>query len=294
MKTRFIIFGLLLALLATLALSQQGKVRAGQVRVKPKDGLKYVWILPGTFIMGCSPGDNKCKPDEKPAHQVTITKGFWIAQTPVTVAAYKQFVKGTGRSMPPEPNLMGRALNPGWGHEGMPIVGVTWDDAQAYCKWAGGRLPTEAEWEYAARGGSAEARYGSLDEIAWYADNSGLRRLDSARISEEEGPLGHFQHLKDNGNGMHQVGLKRANGFGLFDTLGNVEEWVNDWYDENYYKNSPSQDPQGPASGNERVLRGAPWDGDPWFVRVSVRSNNGPTYAGNDLGLRCAREVVNP
>ena len=79
----------------------------GEVRVNPKDGLKYVWIPPGTFMMGCSPGDNECEDDEKPPHQVTITKGFWLGQTEVTVGAYKRFAGATGRQMPPEPNLAG-------------------------------------------------------------------------------------------------------------------------------------------------------------------------------------------
>ena len=214
----------------------------GEVKVNPKDGLKYVWIPPGTFMMGCSPGDSECDDDEKPPHQVTITKGFWMGQTPVTVGAYKRFAAATGRQMPAE---LRKALNSGWANEAMPIVEVRWDDAQAYCGWAGGRLPTEAEWEYAARGGSTEARYGDLDEIAWYADNSG--------------------------NQTHEVGQKRANGFGLYDMLGNVWEWVNDWYDQNYYQNSPSQDPTGPASGQLRVLRGGSWFDCPRYVRVSYR-----------------------
>jgi formylglycine-generating enzyme required for sulfatase activity len=237
---------------------------AGQAHMNPKDNLKYVWIPPGTFMMGCSPGDVECLDAEKPAHQVTLTRGFWIGQTPVTVAAYKRFAAATGRQMPDAPGF-----NSGWGNEAMPIVNVTWGDARAYCTWAGGRLPTEAEWEYAARGGSAEARYGPVDDIAWYHGNSGGQ--------------------------THDVAQKRANGFGLYDMLGNVWEWVNDWYDENYYQSSPSQDPQGPAGGGQtRVLRGGSWSTLPGDVRVSYRLRFGPSYWSDFHGFRCGGEVVNP
>ena len=242
-----------------------------EAKVNPKDGLKYVWIPPGTFIMGCSKGDNECQDDEKPAHQVTITKGFWMGQTEVTVGAYKRFAGATGRQMPPEPPgfMEGRkSLNPGWGDEAMPIVDVTWDDAQAYCRWAGGRLPTEAEWEYAARGGSTESRYGPIDEVAWSEDNSGLK--------------------------IHEVGQKRANGFGLYDMLGSVNEWVNDWDNEKYYQTSPSQDPAGPTSGTHRVLRGGSWLGELKGVRVSSRHMARPDYWDSPVGFRCGGEVFAP
>ncbi len=268
----------------------------GTVRENPKEGLKYVWVPPGTFMMGCSPGDSECQDVEKPAHQVTITKGFWLGQTEVTVGAYKGFAAATGRQMPPEPSLEARAfgeraLNAGWGNEAMPIVNVTWDDAQAYCVWAGGRLPTEAEWEYAARAGSTAARYGPLDEIAWYADNSGRQRLDSESIWNEDN---YVKRLKENGNGMHEVGQKRANGFGLYDILGNVWEWVNDWYDQSYYHNSPSQDPTGPVSEQLRVLRGGSWDFPAGYVRVSYRFRTDPTFRIHDVGFRCGGEVDIP
>ena len=150
----------------------------------------------------------------------------------------------------------------------MPIVWVTWDNAHDYCVWAGGRLPSEAEWEYAARGRSAVSRYGPVDEVSWYSGNSGGQ--------------------------THAVGEKRPNGFGLYDVLGNVSEWVNDWYDGNYYQNSPSQDPTGPTTGTVRVLRGGDFVLNPGLVRVSDRDDNHPANRNGDVGFRCGGEVLAP
>jgi formylglycine-generating enzyme required for sulfatase activity len=240
--------------------------------------------------MGCSPADNDCTDEEKPAHSVKITKGFWIGQTEVTVGAYKRFAQGVGKSLPPEPKLLGRALNAGWKNEAMPIVIMNWGDAHNYCAWMGGRLPTEAEWEYAARGGSAEARYGPMNDIAWTADNSGRQRLDSARaVTEYTKP--YPEGFAENGNAMHEVAQKRPNGFGLFDTLGNAWEWVNDWYDDKYYQSSPATDPQGPSSGEYRVLRGGSWLDPPWDARVSYRGASRPDFGYAIHGFRCVWEV---
>jgi formylglycine-generating enzyme required for sulfatase activity len=283
-----------------LSWSAQAGVSKGEIRINPDDRQKYLWIPPGTFMMGCSPGDSDCESDAEPAHRVTITQGFWLGQTVVTVGAYKRFVVTTGWQMPPEPmNGIGRPLNPEWRDQATPIVDVSWDDAQAYCRWAGGRLPTEAEWEYAARAGSTVPRYGNLDEIAWYADNSGRLHFDSAGIWKQDlidnsKPGAFEERLNRNGNRMHDVALKRANGFGLYDMLGNVYEWVNDWNGEEYYETSPSQDPKGPASGDERGLRGAAWDDIPASVNVARRFANRPTNKFNTYGFRCAGQGAAP
>lgn len=259
-------------------------------RANPKDGLKYVWIPPGKFMMGCSPSDSQCDAGERPAHPVAITRGFWMGQTEVTVAAYKRFAAATGKRLPREPSSSGKLLNPGWGDSAMPMVNVTWYEAQAYCSWAGGRLPSESEWEYAARAGSAAALYGGLDQIAWYADNSGKQHVDSGKLANE-GNIEFLNSLNDNGNDMHHTALKQPNAFGLFDMLGNVWEWVNDWYDPNYYQHSPSQDPPGPPMAEERVMRGGSWNDFPWVVRVSGRSGVFPAYLNNNLGFRCAGNI---
>lgn len=181
------------------------------VRVNPRDSLNYVWIPPGTFTMGCSPGDDNCKVDEKPPHRVTISAGFWLGQIQVPVKAYQNYAAERGRKAV----FNDLDLN-------LPVgaFDVSWYDAWDYCGWAGGRLPTEAEWEYAARGGTTQSRYGeNLDDIAWYLENGNRKE--------------------------HEGGLKKPNPFGLFDMLGNLWEWVNDWYDPNYYQHSPDQDRRG-------------------------------------------------
>jgi formylglycine-generating enzyme required for sulfatase activity len=227
--------------------------RAGTKKVNPKDGLTYVWISPGTFLMGCSPGDSECSDGEKPAHQVSITKGFWIGQTPVTQQAYQRV---TGQS---PSHFKGASL---------PVENVNWEEARTYCVAIGGRLPTEAEWEYAARAGSTSARYGNLDDIAWYLGNSGLKGFTGIKT--------------------HEVGQKQPNTLGLYDILGNVWQWVADWYAD--YPPGAQSDPSGPGSGQQRVLRGGSWINVQGFVRVSYRATAVPDIRCDRFGLRCVGE----
>ena len=198
-------------------------------------------------MMGCSTGDEECNDKEKPAHKVTITKGFWLGRTPVTQQAYQR-VTGQNPSLSKGANLS--------------VEMVNWHEAKAYCVAIGGRLPTEAEWEYAARAGSTGARYGNLAEIAWYLGNTGRQTFE--------------------------VGQKLANAFGLYDTLGNRWQWVADWYGS--YQSGEQSDPSGAESGQHRVLRGGPWDGDPRYVRASHRVRDKPDVHDGEVGLRCVGE----
>jgi formylglycine-generating enzyme required for sulfatase activity len=111
--------------------------RIGAVQVNPKAGMKYVWIPSGTFLMGCSPQDSDCNADERPAHRLSISKGFWMGQTPVTVRAYLRCASATGQEMPPSPEF-----NSDWANEIMPMAVVNWYEALSHCQWAGGRLST--------------------------------------------------------------------------------------------------------------------------------------------------------
>jgi formylglycine-generating enzyme required for sulfatase activity len=256
-----VLFSLLLFALAmaiSLAAIPQAKPTPktpapGETKVNPKDGLTYVWIPPGTFQMGCSPGDSECGGDdspEKPAHTVTITKGFWMGQTEVTQAAYQRVTKE----------------NPSHFHgDRLPVEDVMWAEADNYCTAVGMQLPAEAQWEYAARAGSSASRYGALDAIAWYSSTSGSQ--------------------------THEVAQKQPNAWKLHDMLGNVSEWTGDWYDDNYYRHSPSQDPRGPSAGEFGVLRGGSWNDKAGWARVSSRAGGEPEYRGDGwVGFRCAGE----
>jgi formylglycine-generating enzyme required for sulfatase activity len=200
--------------------------------VNQKDGLVYVWISPGNYVMGCSPGDAACFGWEKPPRPVVIGKGFWIGQTEVTQQAYLH-VTGENPSRYRGPRL--------------PVDQVSWYDAEQYCRAVGMRLPAETEWEYAARAGTTTARYAALDDIAWHDGNSENR--------------------------THEVASKLPNAFGLYDTLGNVWEWVANAY---------------PADPKKRILRGDSFYNLPAHVRVSDRLWALPETAHRDMGFRCA------
>ena len=245
------------------ALDRTRELAPGTVRNNPTDGLKYVWIPPGTFQMGCVPGDKRCVYDEKPRHTVTISKGFWLGQSEVTAGAYERFAKDTRHEMP-----LASSFNTEWSKKDHPINRVTWDEATAYCTWIGGRLPAEAEWEYAARGGKDGLKYPWGNAIS--AQNANYGR---------------------NNSGTTPVAQYGRNEYGLYDVSGNVWEWTADSYDEDYYTNSPGTDPPGPGTGTRRVLRGGSWLIVPESLRASNRHRYRPGSRYSYVGFRCAREV---
>jgi formylglycine-generating enzyme required for sulfatase activity len=244
--------------------------RQSGAQTNPKDGLSYVWIPPGEFWMGATPGDTEAGTDEKPRHRVRITKGFSLSETPVTVAAYKRFVGERPQfKMPPAPDF-----NPKWSKPDHPIAPVTWNEAQAYCEWVGGRLPTEAEWEYAARGGQ-----------------DGLKYPWGNGITPENA---NYQGSKWKGTSL--VRSYPPNAWGLYDMAGNVWEWVADWFGENYYgtlsADKPREDTPGPQSGTLRVIRGGSWNSFARRLRLSNRHRHEAHDRFDTLGFRCVREVV--
>jgi formylglycine-generating enzyme required for sulfatase activity len=201
-----------------------------------------------------------------------------------------QYRNATGSVALADKDNWGRKLNEAGGNDRLPAVAMTWDEGKSYCEWAGMRLITEAEYEFAARAGTEGSRYGSLDETAWYGDNSGNKRIDSEAIWRDD-QKNYSQRLFDNGNGPKPVGLKLPNANNLYDILGNVYTWTSDWYGEKYYAASPETDPSGPPSGTARVVRGGSWGNFTGGVRASYRNGVDPTDRDDNIGVRCGGEL---
>jgi formylglycine-generating enzyme required for sulfatase activity len=210
---------------------------------------ELIKVTGGSFTMGDEHGLGG--EDEQPTHQVTLTD-YFIGKTEVTVSQYRTYCNDTGVSMPEAPDW-------GW-NDNDPIVNVNWNDAINYCDWLSEKLdknitlPTEAQWEYAARGGNQSQGYKysggrSMATAGWFADNSGGK--------------------------AHPVATKKANELGLYDMSGNVWEWCLDWYDSNYYANSPSKNPKNTTRSDYKVIRGGSWYYAASRCRAANRSISG-------------------
>ena len=227
-----------------------------------KDEAKMVRIPGGLFEMGDH--FNEGNTNELPIHTVELDE-FYMDMNEVTVGQFKQFVEQSEYNYPGDWNDVAR-YSPG---DEYPMVYVNWNDAVAYVEWSGKRLPTEAEWEYAARGGLKGKRYPWEDEITH----------DDANYSGTGG--------KDKWSECAPVGSFAANGYGLYDMAGNAWEWCQDWYGENYYSSSPAKNPPGPGTGSSRVLRGGSWYSDAGPLRLACRDSSSPAYRYYGGGFRC-------
>ena len=227
---------------------------AVSIKTNPRDDLPYVLVPPGQFVMGCSAGDAACGPDEQPTRTVTIPRGFWLGRTEVTRRAYRSS-RGARAG--------GQADSGG----DLPVTDVSWADAKGYCAAVGGRLPTEAEWEYAARAGTTTRYYDAPAESAWFEDNA-------------EGT-------------PHPVAQRRPNAFQLYDMLGNVSEWVRDRYYNRYDDSSDAAGIEEPLASNaSATARGGSWISDAEGVRVSRRLEMEPDAREPHVGFRCAVDTL--
>lgn len=242
----------------------------GRIVVNPRDGAELVWVPPGEFAMGSSEGGA----DELPVHTVRITRGFWVYRYPVTNAQYRRM-----RPRHDSGSYEGLAVN------GLrqPVVNVTWSEAASYAAWAGMVLPREAQWEYAARAGTATRFYWGESET-----EAGKYANVADHTAKAVWPSWTVFDTTDGFAVSSPVGSYLPNAFGLYDVLGNVWQWCADWYAEDYYRVSPTDDPRGPPDGEFRVIRGGSWDCFPAHSRVAYRSWLVPPesrYAW--LGFRC-------
>jgi sulfatase modifying factor 1 len=221
---------------------------------------EIVSIPYGSFLMGCNEGQE----NERPVHRVWLD-GFAIGKFPVTNHEYRICVEDEAVPAPPFWS------EPMFSHPGQPVVGTTWDEAAAYCRWlserlgAAFRLPTEAEWERAARGGREGLLYPWGDEAPWERPYQGV-------CNETGGPP--------------RVGAGEANPFGLYAMSEGVHEWCSDYFAYDYYRHAPERNPQGPASGQRRASRGGSWRHRVKFSRCAARSSLPPDFKYADYGFR--------
>jgi formylglycine-generating enzyme required for sulfatase activity len=261
-------------------------------RIVGRDGAPMALIPAGEFLMGSDEEEidrlvegrrelrHEWFEDELPKHRVSL-RAFYMDRHEVTNRTFSRFVNQSGYPMPA----------PRYDEEkgDHPVVSVSWDEAAAYCRWAGKRLPTEAEWEYAARAGT-EAPY-------WWGE--GAPERTTANLADETLQDAYPGRLvmpgyRDGYIIDAPVGSFMSNPWGLYDMLGNVWEWTDDWFDSRYYQASPTSNPQGPLKGVKKVLRGGSWAAAPSDARCATRVGCHPKGRGMDVGFRCVLDPPLP
>lgn len=280
--------------------------------------LDWINVIPGIYVMGGPvttgidgkpvSSDSKCKPDAFPQHKVKFDKGFQIMRYEVTVAEYRKFVNAqNGKVQMPEEPFWGWNYWDGRSRENLPIVGIEWKQARAFAQWIGGRLPTEAEWEYCARAISQSNKYSgsnTLNNVAIYYDKANVLGLDTVTIITQGGQkIARIGRMPRKVGSIKVAGQKPSNAWNIFDMTGNVMEWCNDWYADTYYQETLNQaiissptdsvatNPQGPASGKYRIVRGGGWNTTVDFLPVYMRSLLAPGTKSDELGFRVVRDI---
>jgi len=262
--------------------------------------MELVYVPAGEFLMGSVDSEKDTYWNEKPQHTVYVD-AFWIDHTEVTNAMYAAFLNDRGNQTEDrvpwldadDENVQiiqsGEQWTPKSGYETHPVIEVTWYGARAYCEWAGRRLPSEAEWEKAARGTTGK-------KYPW--GNTDTNTIESG--GDGSGPPIYTLHCElaqfggaDGGcpGDTIPVGSKPAGAspYSALDMAGNAWEWVADWYSAFYYADSPSENPQGPLSGNRRAVRGGSWSHSGGYIHTAARYGFDPVFANDLVGFRCAR-----
>jgi formylglycine-generating enzyme required for sulfatase activity len=294
--------------------AERAAILPTNVWLNPTDSLTYVRIQPTTFLMGCVPRDAACKDDEKPRRWVTLTRAYFIGRTEVTIAAFERFARATGYRTRAEVEGRGRFWNHAasewqwlsglsWrtplragepGDLNWPALQVEWTDAAAFCAWAGGRLPSEAEWELAARGGNADAVYPWGDAKTPQVGAMKFANAPDVHTARAFPSWKTFPDYDDGYTLVAPVASFAPNGFGIYDMAGNAWEWLADWYAADTYRKAITDDPRGAASGTMHVVRGGAWGYAPADQRASARGYAEHEFWTATFGFRCAADGKTP